>query len=79
MRAVAKKLEGKHDQCVARQHGQALAEGPMYRGEATPGRRVVETRQVVMYERSAVQELERACRRVRQLRAIVATGMSNGE
>ena len=60
-RAVAARqgLEGQHDQRIARQHRQRLAEGAVHRRLAAPGRRVVEAGQVVMDQRGAMQQLDR--------------------
>ena len=51
-------LEGHDDQRVAHQHRQALAEGAVHRRLATARGRVVKTRQVVVHQRRAVQQLD---------------------
>ena len=55
----AKRLECQHDQRVAGQHGERLAEGLVHRGLAAPRVGVVEAGQVVMHQRGAMQELDR--------------------
>ena len=55
---LGQRLEGQHDQRVAGQHRDALAEGGMHRGHAAPRGGVVEAGQVVVHQRGAVQQLD---------------------
>ena len=74
---LRQRLEGQHDQRVARQHRDALAERVVNRGQAAAHRGVVETRQIVVDQRGAVQQLDGARRGVAERRIVVAAGLGH--
>ena len=67
-------LEGGDDQRVAGEKGQRLAIGDVNRGLAAAGIGIVETGQVVMDERGAMQQFDRGRGRLGRLGVFVAAG-----
>ena len=63
-----------HDKCIAREHRQPLAEGPVHRRQAPPGVGVVKAGKIIVHQRCAVQKLERSRHGISQCGIIVATG-----
>ena len=72
--AARERLERQHDQRVAGQHRQRLAEGAMDRGLAAPRVGVVETGQIVVHQRGAMQQLDRGGGGVGDVRVVLAAG-----
>ena len=74
-----KRRKGVNDQRVAGQHGERLAIFDVDRGLAATQGGVVETGQIVVDERGAVQKLDRRRGGVGRLRIGVATGAGHGK
>ena len=72
-------LEGQHDERIARQHGQGLAERHMDRRLAAPCGRIVKAGQIVMDERGAVQQLDGDGRCIGELGRVFPASGSDGE
>ena len=72
--ATRQRLERQHDQRVAGQHRQRLAEGAVHRRLAAPDRRIVEAGQVVVDQGGAMQQLDRGRRGVGRGRVVLAAG-----
>ena len=74
-RALRQRFEGEHDQRVARQHRDRRAEFDMNRRLAAPQSRVVETGQIVVNQRGAMQQFDRRRRGVRGCGIAIAAGL----
>ena len=72
-------VEREHDQRVADEHRERLAELDMHRRLAAPQIRVVETGQVVMHQGGAMQHLDRGPGGVCSLTVAVAARARHGE
>ncbi len=75
----AERLEGEKDEGIAGEHGQRFAERLVHRGHAATRGGIVETRQVVVDERGAVHELDRAGRGIGRGGIVLAAGGGDGE
>ncbi|GLS46304.1 hypothetical protein GCM10007884_42960 [Methylobacterium brachythecii] len=78
-RAPRQRLEGGDDQCVPGQYGQWLPEGDMHGGLLSAHRRIVEARQIVMHERSAMEEFDRGSGSVGGGFVVIAAGSRDGQ
>lgn len=67
------RLKRKHDQRIPGKHREALAKGLVDGRLSASGVGIVETGQIVVYQRGAMQEFDRSCARVGERRGIVAT------
>ena len=77
--AARQGLEGQHDERVAGQHGDRLAEFGVHRRLAAANLGIVEAGQVVVHQRSAMQQLDRGGGGVSRRGIRVAAGFRDRE
>ena len=70
-------MKGQHDERIPGQDRQRFTEGGMDRGVTAAGCRIVETRQVVMHQRRAVQQFDGGSGGIGGKRRVITAGVGH--